>query len=133
MALIINSVAISNFSNEGVSTESILSLFSNLVKRCDEINVLESIDFSTYTQDTPDNLTASARTLWVDEYQLKCQCKAASDIASKQLNVFFLISKMFEYTENTTDSRQDVIDQLTSTLTGYSNTDALQFLSDIQG
>ena len=134
MALIINTTAQQNFEDEGVSIPSVTSKFSTILNLSKQLYSLENTAVSDLVDpNCPTDIPAAAQTDWNEEYTVQFKCDIASSIASCQLSVFGIMYSLFDVTKNAAKSRQDVIDQLTATLTSYNNTDALQFLTDLQG
>lgn len=133
MALIMNEEALSNFKSENVSSSDIVMYFSKIVQYNDAIYAIEKTDFDNKKDgDMPENIAANAQTCWQDEYKMGLKCKAAFDVTEYQLNIFSSIVNLLDMTENKKLSRNDVLDQLTSTLTSYDNNKSLQFLNDMQ-
>lgn len=132
MALLINSQAIADFVSEGVDPSAVMTLFSSVTSFLNTIATLSQNDFTGQIDDSmPSDLSAECQALWGLTYVDGLEKTNQSAIDTTQLSVYRCIASLFSLTVGVSVSRQDVIDQLTYTLTAYGNTEGLAFLTDM--
>lgn len=134
MALIINEVAVAHFAADGVSTSEVTSKFSTLIYSCIQITTIDNTDISTdVDSDCPTTISQSAQDDWNANYRTRLQARLDAAKCEFQKTIYTQIVDLLSMASSSTDSYVDISQQLTATLTSYSNADGLQFLSDVQG
>ena len=132
MSVIINTQALSDFASEGVNTTTMMNLLTTFVSCLGSVQTLEAITYDKTDPDMPTTLSDACKTEWSTQYNIYLQNANTSSISSLDIQCFSCITLLFDLTSSAPLSRQDVIDQITSTLTGYSNTVVEDFFISIQ-
>ena len=132
MSLIINEQAVSDFTSESVDSNTVMYLFNDLIGNLNSIAVLTVLTFDENDPSMPTWLNSQSQTIWKTYYDGMLNATNDSNIDRLNTQCFSDISSLFYVTNGKSLSRQDVIDQLTSTLSAYDNAAVNSFFASIQ-
>lgn len=122
MSLIINASAQADFDAEGVDQTSVMSYFNMLMTSLVSAAQLEELSFDSSDPSMPSWINLDCSEEWTATYDDSLSKVNQSNIDKLNIQSFSMISNLFYLTQNAPLSRQDIIDQLTETLSSFYNT-----------